>query len=204
MQLIKISLLALLSGYAAAQDIDDNDVPTECRAVCQVVTQLTQQCDTQNNDIDSGYINCVCSYNNAASLIPACEACIANYDTNDGHDNDVNDLIRSCSFTTTVFVSGAGTSARTTASTSAAGSASVTTTSVSTGRTTLAGGSVQSTTATSTGVVAANTNSVGTTASTAAGNAAPTTSGNAAAGRTVEMGVAGSVFLGVVGFLGLI
>ncbi|EHK98486.1 hypothetical protein M7I_5690 [Glarea lozoyensis 74030] len=155
MQLIKISLLALLSGYAAAQDIDDNDVPTECRAVCQVVTQLTQQCDTQNNDIDSGYINCVCSYNNAASLIPACEACIANYDTNDGHDNDVNDLIRSCSFTTTVF-------------------------------------QVQRLSPRHPYQLVEP------------GNAAPTTSGNAAAGRTVEMGVAGSVFLGVVGFLGLI
>ena len=34
MQFLKISALALLSSYVAAQDIDLNDLPEECRAVC--------------------------------------------------------------------------------------------------------------------------------------------------------------------------
>ncbi|KAH7346565.1 hypothetical protein BKA65DRAFT_384601, partial [Rhexocercosporidium sp. MPI-PUGE-AT-0058] len=103
MQLIKVSVLALLSSYVAAQDIDNNDVPPQCRTVCATVVNLTETCDRQNNDNDSGYINCVCSGTNAAAEIPACEACIANFDRNDGSDNDVNDLVRSCSFSRTSY-----------------------------------------------------------------------------------------------------
>ncbi|KAH6713771.1 hypothetical protein BKA61DRAFT_483470 [Leptodontidium sp. MPI-SDFR-AT-0119] len=103
MQLIKVSVLALLSSYVTAQDIDNNDVPSQCRAVCANVITLTQTCDRQNDDRDRNFINCVCSSANAAAEIPACEACVANFDRNDGADNDVNDLVRSCSFSRTSY-----------------------------------------------------------------------------------------------------
>jgi hypothetical protein len=89
MKLISISFLALGSIFVTAQDIDNNDVPSECRSVCASVVSLTTTCDAQNDDDDSGYINCVCSGPNATTEIPACEACVANYDTNDGHDNGI-------------------------------------------------------------------------------------------------------------------
>ncbi|KAL2069690.1 hypothetical protein VTL71DRAFT_14369 [Oculimacula yallundae] len=108
MQLIKLSVLALLSSYVAAQDIDNNDVPLQCRSVCASVVTLSETCDRQNNDNDSGFINCVCTGSNAASIIPACEACVANFDRNDGADNDVNDLVRSCSFSRASYTSMTG------------------------------------------------------------------------------------------------
>ncbi len=62
--------------------------PRQYLITLSVIT-LTQTCDRQNDDNDNGYINCVCSSTNAASEIPACEACVANFDRNDGHDNGI-------------------------------------------------------------------------------------------------------------------
>ncbi|KAF2721255.1 hypothetical protein K431DRAFT_75389 [Polychaeton citri CBS 116435] len=93
----------VIAGIVHAQDIDNNDVPTQCRSLCDPVVQLTQQCDSQNNDDDSGYINCVCNGQNASSIVPTCEACVAVYDES---DNDVYDIVTSCSFTSATFTSG--------------------------------------------------------------------------------------------------
>lgn len=41
------------------------------------VAALTQTCDYQNDDDDFGSINCVCSFINTTTLIPAYEACIS-------------------------------------------------------------------------------------------------------------------------------
>ncbi|KAF2107496.1 hypothetical protein BDV96DRAFT_506104 [Lophiotrema nucula] len=108
--LVKNVFLTLgLFSLGLAQDIDDNDVPQQCRAVCASIVTLTQNCDDQNNN----FINCVCSTSGADTQLPLCEACVAQFD-NDGHDNvspfkntnsytDVNDLVRSCSFSTTTY-----------------------------------------------------------------------------------------------------
>ncbi|KAK0103462.1 hypothetical protein ONS95_005485 [Cadophora gregata] len=104
MQLIQVSLLALLSSYVAAQDVDNDDVPIQCRSVCTSIVTLTQDCDRLHDDNDRSYLDCVCNGTNAATEIPVCEACVANFDR-DGADNDVNDLVRSCSFSRTTYVS---------------------------------------------------------------------------------------------------
>ncbi|ORY16162.1 hypothetical protein BCR34DRAFT_597955 [Clohesyomyces aquaticus] len=102
--LLQNVLFALVfSGLGLAQDIDDDGVPSQCRSVCSSVVSLTETCDRQNGDDDRGFINCVCSANNANVQIPFCEACVAQFDPNDGHDNDMNDLARSCSFSTTSY-----------------------------------------------------------------------------------------------------
>lgn len=79
------TLLTLTTYTVLAQDVESNDVPTQCSAVCAPVVSLTAQCD-RTTDNDSDERNCLCNGQNAASIIPACEACYAMYD-NDGHDN---------------------------------------------------------------------------------------------------------------------
>ncbi|KAH7116978.1 hypothetical protein B0J11DRAFT_106087 [Dendryphion nanum] len=91
-----------LSSLGLAQDVDNDDIPVQCTAVCSAVVALSRTCDAQNNDNDPAYLNCVCNTVNANSIIPLCEACVSQFDS-DRSDNDVNDLVRSCSFTTTSF-----------------------------------------------------------------------------------------------------
>ncbi|KAB2580995.1 hypothetical protein BFW01_g6665 [Lasiodiplodia theobromae] len=96
MQFKTLALFSALAAAGLAQDIDNNDVPNACRSVCQSTVDLTTQCDRQTDDDDQSYLNCVCSTTNASSFIPECEACVA---ANDEADNDVRDIVRSCSFT---------------------------------------------------------------------------------------------------------
>jgi len=84
MQLKALLVLLVVCVAVTAQDIDDNDVPNQCRSVCQPVTLLTQQCDAQNDDDSNGYINCVCNFPDASNLVPICEACVASLED---HDN---------------------------------------------------------------------------------------------------------------------
>ncbi|KAF7594161.1 hypothetical protein BBP40_010010 [Aspergillus hancockii] len=92
----------LLSSVVAAADIDANDVPSICQQVCAPVVSLTASCDRKTNDDDTQEIDCICKESKAATSIPLCEACVAQ-NSRDGHDNDANDLIRSCSFSTTSY-----------------------------------------------------------------------------------------------------
>lgn len=87
--LAAVSLLAL---GAVAQDIDRNDYPSQCASVCDPVSDSTAQCDQSTGDNDQDYINCVCGITNAATIIPSCEACYANF-SKDGHDNGTNTSI---------------------------------------------------------------------------------------------------------------
>merc|ERR1712036_161277 len=203
-QHIQVSLLALLSSYVAAQDIDNNDVPTQCRSVCANIVTLTQNCDRQNHDNDSGYISCVCNSTNAATEIPACEACVANFDRNDGADNDVNDLVRSCSFSRTTYMSMTGTpTGSTSGGPTAAGSSQTTltgseTSPAVTGSASSAINSLSSvlSTATNSEQVASASSSIASLTSAAAN---PTDTSAASANSVKAAGVFGAVVLGMIG-----
>ncbi|KAH9208724.1 hypothetical protein DL95DRAFT_395042 [Leptodontidium sp. 2 PMI_412] len=209
MQLIKVSVLALLSSYVTAQDIDNNDVPSQCRAVCANVITLTQTCDRQNDDRDRNFINCVCSSANAAAEIPACEACVANFDRNDGADNDVNDLVRSCSFSRTSYVSmtGSPTASVSGSSTTGAGGVLTTLTGTQSTSTPAITGSASSATASLssvlTGLSASSSERIASASSSLASltsaAASPTDTSAASANSVKAAGVFGALFLGVLG-----
>lgn len=55
-------------------------------------------------DNDNAELQCICNASNANTLIPACEACVRQYDTDtdddDGiNDNDVREVLTRCNFT---------------------------------------------------------------------------------------------------------
>lgn len=79
-----IALICAFTSLALAQDVDYDDLPSQCTSVCDPVVQLTQQCDDGRSDADQ--LSCVCQATNATALLPACEACYAMFDS-DGHDN---------------------------------------------------------------------------------------------------------------------
>ncbi|KAF2004479.1 hypothetical protein P154DRAFT_386323, partial [Amniculicola lignicola CBS 123094] len=98
----QLLLTVLFTSLAITQDIDDNDIPNACRTTCANVVSTVQDCDQQFNDGNAAYLNCLCNPQEMTIQIPLCEACVAAND-DDGHNNDVNDILRSCSFSTTTY-----------------------------------------------------------------------------------------------------
>ena len=67
-------------------------------------------------DNDAAELNCICTAPNANTLVPTCEACVAEYDNDDSDpedgvdENDVLEVLRRCSFTTTAYNTASATS----------------------------------------------------------------------------------------------
>ncbi|KKY24695.1 putative gpi anchored protein [Diplodia seriata] len=201
MQFKALALLSAIAAIGSAQDIDNNDVPNACRSVCQSTVDLTTQCDRQTEDDDQGYINCVCSTTNASSFIPECEACIA---ANDEADNDVRDIVSSCSFTqVSTWNSGTATSTGTSSGPSSGSTSfsvslasSVTATASGSGT----GSSATGTSGSTSGTTGSGSNSAGTASAGATGSAQAT--GAAAPAVTAGFGgIAVAVLAGVPAFL---
>ncbi|CAN9084780.1 hypothetical protein CUC08_Gglean000709 [Alternaria sp. MG1] len=96
----KLAIVFALSAIGLAQDVDNDDVPMQCRDVCASVVTLTRDCDNSTND-DAAERQCICNAQNANTAIPLCAACITQ---NGGElDNDVSDIVRECSFSTTSY-----------------------------------------------------------------------------------------------------
>ncbi|KAG9193706.1 hypothetical protein G6011_03741 [Alternaria panax] len=96
----KLAIVFALSAIGLAQDVDNEDVPMQCRDVCASVVTLTRDCDNSTND-DAAERRCVCNAQNANTAIPLCAACITQ---NGGElDNDVSEIVRDCSFSTTSY-----------------------------------------------------------------------------------------------------
>lgn len=75
-----------LAASVLAQDIDSNDVPSQCTDACASVVSLTARCDKSTNDDDSAERKCVCDDPNASKSVPNCAACLDKY-SKDGKDN---------------------------------------------------------------------------------------------------------------------
>jgi hypothetical protein len=118
----KLAFLSSLAAFAVAQDatteINLTNIPAECTDVCTQVAAIVNGCDTDNSKLynshaelydqkltttpdndDNARLQCICTANNANSLIPNCQSCITQYSDND--DTNVASLAGSCSFTTT-------------------------------------------------------------------------------------------------------
>jgi len=96
----KLAIVFALSAIGLAQDVDNDDVPMQCRDVCASVVTLTRDCDNSTTD-DAAERQCICNGQNANTAIPLCAACIVQ---NGGElDNDVSDIVRECSFSTTSY-----------------------------------------------------------------------------------------------------
>ncbi|KAM0719049.1 hypothetical protein Q7P37_004954 [Cladosporium fusiforme] len=118
--------LAALSA-ARAQEFDNNDVPQQCRSVCQAMVDAARTCD-QNFDGDRQEVDCICNTEGASTALPECAACVRQFDPDtddDGDDNDENDVdevVRSCGFSSTTF----NPSSTASASSTGSGSGSIT------------------------------------------------------------------------------
>ncbi|KAB8214786.1 hypothetical protein BDV33DRAFT_26174 [Aspergillus novoparasiticus] len=115
-QLLALSGLMLMSNVAMGAELDHDDVPNRCWDVCGPVVGIAHKCDNMH-DSDRAEMKCICDWKQAPSLIPLCEACIAQYrsernnrdhdddddDDRDPHHNDAYDILTSCSLSTTSY-----------------------------------------------------------------------------------------------------
>jgi hypothetical protein len=99
----------------------DDDVPTECRDICRPVAQLADRCDVNLNDRnlsdndedrweDLLEAQCFCAHSgfDVEGVTALCASCMQQYpnpDDDDDDDNleDINDIMRTCSFSSTSF-----------------------------------------------------------------------------------------------------
>ncbi|EME81744.1 uncharacterized protein MYCFIDRAFT_78806 [Pseudocercospora fijiensis CIRAD86] len=111
----RIILAALAAAIVVVHghDLEPNDVPPECRSICQPVVDLENSCDRQFEDDrdrsthDQQYRDCVCSTQNANQALSTCQNCVVQYpnyfldlDDNDTDDNEIEQWLRDCGFST--------------------------------------------------------------------------------------------------------
>ncbi|KAE8412903.1 hypothetical protein BDV36DRAFT_45880 [Aspergillus pseudocaelatus] len=131
-QLLALSGLMLMSNVAMGAELEHDDVPNRCWDVCGPVVGIAHKCDNMH-DSDRAEMQCICDWKQAPSLIPLCEACIAQYrsernnrdhddddddDDRNPHHNDAYDILTSCSLSTTSYNPTAAASAVSSASAS--------------------------------------------------------------------------------------
>ncbi|RDW92845.1 putative GPI anchored protein [Aspergillus mulundensis] len=123
-QLFTVSSFILAGNVAFGADLDRNDLPSDCHSACDPLVSISQRCDRQSDD-DADEARCICDADDAQTIIPRCEACIAQYrsdhpqdNDNDGddnddddddnndtgpHDNDAYDMLTACNLQTTSY-----------------------------------------------------------------------------------------------------
>merc|ERR1712137_1270683 len=95
--------------------IEFSNIPAECTDVCGQVGQAVNGCKNDSNDDSSEVLQCICTANNANTLIPNCEACVRQYNDNDNDDDsDQYRLLTDCQYTTTTVAAGGAGAAQTT------------------------------------------------------------------------------------------
>lgn len=100
--------LCMLAAVVVAQDVERDDVPSQCQDVCEKVVKWSKDCDDKfdhrrrrsaggllkvrddddddDDDNDDKELQCICNSDKASTVLPICEACIAKYNRK-GHDN---------------------------------------------------------------------------------------------------------------------
>ncbi|KAJ3946030.1 uncharacterized protein N0V96_004382 [Colletotrichum fioriniae] len=119
--------LAAVAFVKADLQLDNDDIPTQCQAVCRPIYDLGQACevndDLVNDDLTEDRLEaqCVCTNNsiNVSQYAALCASCM-DQNVRDRDDlDDINDILRTCGFASTSYASTAS-YASTTPSVSAA------------------------------------------------------------------------------------
>ncbi|GJC99247.1 Cap22 protein [Colletotrichum higginsianum IMI 349063] len=104
--------LAAAAFVQADLQLDNDDIPTQCNAVCRPIFSLGQACEVNddliNNDLTEDRLEaqCVCTNNsiNVAQYAALCASCMdQNVQDRDDLD-DINDILRTCGFASTSYV----------------------------------------------------------------------------------------------------
>ncbi|KAG7110913.1 Protein CAP22 like protein [Verticillium longisporum] len=108
---IAAASMATVALVNADLELDRDDYPAQCQNVCDPVARLGQLCNFDDNDRlddrteDQLEAQCFCTNNsfNVAQVAAQCAACMhnANRDTDD--NEDINDIMFTCGFSSTSY-----------------------------------------------------------------------------------------------------
>lgn len=86
------SILILANVLGTVADVDFDEVPHQCIDVCRPVVHGSKRCDKETRG-DTAEKECMCKLDNAARVIPKCEACVAKFhhELDDDDDDDDDD-----------------------------------------------------------------------------------------------------------------
>ena len=91
MHLLSTTALALLAAAPIlAQDVDNDDIPTQCATVCSNIATVSEQCDRAFNS-DKDESQCMCQAEGAQQVIPLCGACLAYVEQQEDPNDDDSD-----------------------------------------------------------------------------------------------------------------
>ncbi|KAF9873862.1 hypothetical protein CkaCkLH20_08596 [Colletotrichum karsti] len=188
--------LAAAAFVKADLQLDDDDIPTQCNAVCRPIYELGRACEVDDDQVrddlteDRLEAQCVCTNSsiNVSQYAALCASCM-DQNVRDRDDlDDINDILRTCGFASTSYASTASYASQTPAITATRPTASAQLT------TTITPGAAGGASPTQSGGSSNNNNggSNNNSPSTAAGNSNPTQTPNAA-------GVVSPQGLGLIG-----
>jgi hypothetical protein len=90
-KLLGLSSLVLLGNVVGSfADLEANEIPKQCKPICEPIVQRSDQCDRKTPS-DYAEMECICKLDNASKLIPLCEACVAKYHAIVSDDNNLHD-----------------------------------------------------------------------------------------------------------------
>ncbi|KAK1991037.1 hypothetical protein LX36DRAFT_704924 [Colletotrichum falcatum] len=197
---VALSLAAAAACVRADLQIDNDDIPAQCAAVCRPIHDLGQACevgdDLVNDDLTEDRLEaqCFCTNTsiNVSQYAALCASCMEQNVRDRDDLEDINDILRTCGFASTSYVATAS-YASTTPSVSAVrptGSAQLTTT-IAPGSG--VGGGASPTQSSGSGSGPGNGNG-------GSGNGSPTTNGNSQPTQTPNAaGVVSPQGLGLIG-----
>lgn len=91
-----LAFLALSAIHAVrAQEFDGNDVPSQCRSVCDSMIAAARDCDNRF-DGDREEVDCICAAPNASSQLLLCEACVRAAQNPEPDDDSDNGMLDKC------------------------------------------------------------------------------------------------------------
>ncbi|OLN96298.1 Protein CAP22-like protein 2 [Colletotrichum chlorophyti] len=105
--------LAAVAFVKADLQLDADDIPTQCNAVCRPIYDLGRACEVDDDVIRDDRTEelleaqCVCTNNsfNVSQYAGLCASCIEQNSRDRDDVEDINDIIRTCGFASTSYAS---------------------------------------------------------------------------------------------------
>ncbi|KAF4843354.1 Protein CAP22 [Colletotrichum siamense] len=109
---VALSLVAAAFVQADLQ-LDSDDIPSQCRAVCNPIYELGRTCEVDDDQVtddlteDRLEAQCVCTNSsiNVSSYAALCASCMDQNVTDRDDLDDINDILRTCGFASTTYTS---------------------------------------------------------------------------------------------------
>ncbi|KAL2755345.1 hypothetical protein ACRALDRAFT_1082384 [Sodiomyces alcalophilus JCM 7366] len=107
---LAVASLATVAFVNASFDLDSDDIPRQCRDVCDPVRRLGDICDVDDDPLDDRTedlleAQCYCTNDsfNVNRITAQCASCMHEHQNDRDDLEDIDDIMRSCGFSSTSY-----------------------------------------------------------------------------------------------------